>query len=75
MNKRGQFYLVAAVIIVLVVIGISSVKTYSVIKSEPQNLEDLSLELSEETARIVDYGVYNGENKIEDFIIFFKNCF
>ena len=62
MNKRGQFYLVAAIIIVLAVSGIASVKTYAIIKSEPRNIEDISSELKEETMRIVDYGIYSQEN-------------
>ncbi len=61
-NKKGQFYLVAAIIIVLAISGIASVKTYTVIKSEPRKIQDLGSELREETTRIVDYGVYSKEN-------------
>jgi len=59
MNKKGQFYLVAAVIIVLVIVGITSVKTYAITKSEPRKIKDVSAELREETSRIVDYGIYD----------------
>jgi len=62
MNKRGQFYLVAAIIIVLAVSGIASVKTYAIIKSEPRKIENIGSELKEETMRIVDYGIYSQEN-------------
>jgi len=58
-NKKGQFYLVAAIIIILAISGIASVKTYSVVKSEPKKLGDISSELKEESSRIVDYGIYN----------------
>lgn len=61
-NKRAQFYLVAAIIIVLAISGIASVKTYAVIKSEPRKIQDIGSELREETTRIVDYGVYSKEN-------------
>jgi len=62
MNKRGQFYLVAAIIIVLAISGIASVKTYAAVKSEPRKIQDIGSELREETVRIVDYGVYSKEN-------------
>jgi len=61
-NKKGQFYLVAAIIIILAVSGIASVKTYAIIKSEPRKIQDIGSELKEETARIVDYGVYSKQN-------------
>jgi len=59
MNKRGQFYLVAAVIIIMVLIGVASVKTYAIIRSEPRQIQDIGSELNEEGSRIVDYGIYN----------------
>ena len=62
MNKKGQFYLVAAIIIVLAVSGIASVKTYAIIKSKPRKIENIGSELKEETMRIVDYGIYSQEN-------------
>jgi len=61
-NKKGQFYLVAAIIIVLAISGIASVKTYTNIKSEPRKIQDIGSELKEETTRIVDYGVYSKQN-------------
>lgn len=61
-NKKGQFYLVAAIIVILAISGIASVKTYTVIKSEPRKIQDLGSELREETGRIIDYGVYSKEN-------------
>ncbi len=62
MNKKGQFYLVAAIIIVLAVSGIASVKTYAIIKSEPRKIANIGSELREETMRIVDYGIYSQKN-------------
>lgn len=61
-NKKGQFYLVAAILIVLAISGIASVKTYTVIKSEPRKIQDIGSELKEETTRIIDYGIYSREN-------------
>jgi hypothetical protein len=59
MNKRGQIYLVAAIIIVMILAGVASVKTYAVSKTEPRKIQDISSELREETSRIIDYGIYS----------------
>lgn len=62
MNKRGQFYIVAAIIIVMIIIAFASIRTYANVKPEPRNIEDISGELKEEGARIIDYGIYSREN-------------
>jgi len=70
-EKKGQFYLIAAVIIVGIIISLSAITNYIVIRSEPSNFYDLSTELNEEGTRVVDYGIYNGEEtqtKVEDFL-------
>lgn len=61
-NKKGQFYIVAAILIALTISGMASVTTYAVIKSEPRTLESLGNDLNEESYRIVDYGIYNQKN-------------
>ena len=61
-NKKGQFYILAAILIALAVSGIASVTTYSAIKSEPKKIQDISSELQEEGSRIVDYGIYNSQD-------------
>lgn len=61
-NKRGQFYIVAAIIIVLAIAGIASVKTYISVTPKPRSIESMGSELREEGFRIVDYGIYNKEN-------------
>jgi len=73
MNKRGQFYLVAAIIIVLVLAGISSVKTYAIVSPEPRAIKDLGSELQEETSRIVDYGIYNVKQDLNSLLNNFTN--
>jgi len=64
MNKRGQFYIVAAIIIVLILAGITSVRTYAIVRPEPRAIQDLGSELQEETSRIVDYGIYNSSEDL-----------
>jgi hypothetical protein len=65
MNKRGQFYIVAAIMIVLVISGLTSVATYAIAKSKPRTIFDLSSDLNEESTRIIDYGIYNNQNTDE----------
>ena len=62
LNKRAQIYLVAAIIIVMILAGIASVKTYAVATAEPRKIKDISSELKEETSRIIDYGIYSSAN-------------
>jgi len=62
MNKKAQFYLIAAIIIVMAISGIASVKTYAIATAEPRKIKDIGSELREESARIIDYGIYSKEN-------------
>jgi hypothetical protein len=57
-NKRGQFYLVAAVIVILAVSAITGVTTYSSSRDKPKIIDELSYNLEQEGYNIVDYGVY-----------------
>ncbi len=61
MKKKGQFYLIAAIIIVMVIISLATISNYAVKKRKPVKFYDLSSELSEEGMRVVDYGIYNEE--------------
>lgn len=65
MNNKAQFYLVAAIIIVMILAGIASIKTYAFVRAEPRKIKDISSELSEETTRIIDYGIYSSVNLLE----------
>lgn len=59
MNKRGQFYIIAAVIIVLAISGLTSISTYAITRPEPRVIESLSSDLKTEGPRIVDFGILN----------------
>lgn len=59
MEKRGQFYLIAAIIIVMIIISLASVTNYVSTKEKPVKFYDLSSELSDESVRVVEYGIYN----------------
>jgi hypothetical protein len=61
-NTKAQYYLMAAAIIVVVLLGMSVATNYLTTKDEPKKFYDLGDELKEECARIIDYGIYNEVN-------------
>lgn len=61
MNRGGQFYLAAAVIIILVIIGFVGVSNY-LQRGEPVRIYDLKDELGIEGGEVMDYGVYQEYN-------------
>jgi len=58
-NKKGQFYLVAALVIIIITTSIVTYRSY--IKTAPVSYKvyDLGSELNLETAEVVDYGLYS----------------
>ena len=68
-SKRGQFYLIAAIIIVAVLLTLAGVTNYVVTRDDDrkQNLED---ELKLESEQVVNFGVFNErelDNLLEEF--------
>jgi hypothetical protein len=57
-NKKAQFYLIAAIIIVGIIIILSGITNYIVTREKPAKFYDLSQEFKEEGTRVVDYGIY-----------------
>jgi len=70
-QTRGQFYIVAAVIIVAVVIGLGIVVNQAIKQKTPETFTDLINQLDLESGKVVDYGVYNKEDLeslLENFV-------
>lgn len=65
-NKRGQFYLIAAIIVVAILIGFISLKNYSN-KEEVLKVSSLSEQLKIEGEKVLDYDKRNSPDKFEDF--------
>ncbi len=63
-NKRGQFYLIAAIIIIAVIIGFVAVSNY-LEKDESTKVYDLGEELKIESAQVLDYGIYNELDEVD----------
>src|SRR3989344_7241072 len=72
MNQRGQFFLMAAIIIAGILFGITSITNVARGGSEQRAFYDLSEEVNFETKRVLDYGVYNEkdlDSLLEGFLI------
>ena len=66
-NKKGQFYLLAAIIIIVVIVGFAAISNYAKKRSSIK-LYDIKDELQIEGGEVLEYGVYTGEEQIDDFI-------
>jgi hypothetical protein len=62
MNKRGQFYLIAALLIILAIAGIAGVKNMATANSKPRSIKSIGNELREESFRVIDYGILNKQD-------------
>lgn len=62
MDKSGQFFIIAAFFIVLILFGIASVSTYAIVKPEPKTISELRTELNREEFKVIEYGIYNKKN-------------
>lgn len=60
MNKRGQIYLLAALIIVGVLMGLTQIHTKAKITEEDARVYDLSNEINYEASKVIDNGVLQG---------------
>lgn len=74
MNKKGQFFLIAAVVIAGIILTMSTINiSTKPSQKEQTSLYDLSKEIDYESSQLIDYGVYSrseGEtkNQIGSFI-------
>lgn len=59
MNKRGQFFLIATIIIVGLIIGITTSVNSITMKDDNEAFESLADEVNLETKSVLDYGSYN----------------
>ncbi|MEK6915959.1 MAG: hypothetical protein AABW89_05465 [Nanoarchaeota archaeon] len=66
MNKRGQVFLMAALIIVGILISLSRISNESTSGKKPEAFFDLADEIDFETKRVLDYGVINSQTNISD---------
>jgi len=67
MKKRGQFYLIGAIIVIAAIIGFAAVSNV-VTKKSSIKIYDVKDELQIEGGEVLEYRVTKGEPKTEDFI-------
>jgi len=75
-NKRGQFYLLAAIIIVVLIAGFSTINNYAQ-KKGIVKLYDVGDELNIESSKVLDYGVSSNQEElggvIDDFTVSYNS--
>ncbi|MBD3247609.1 hypothetical protein GF378_03245 [Candidatus Pacearchaeota archaeon] len=64
-DKRGQFYLLAAIILIVIISGFAAVSNYTR-KQSSIKLYDVRNELGIESGKVLDYGTLQGEFIEED---------
>lgn len=67
--KRGQFFLAAAIIIVIILFGVFSVSNYVKKEEKKTIVYDLKKEFGLEGGKVIDWTIYHGEDSSE----FIKN--
>jgi len=65
MNKKGQFYIVTALFIVLILFGTTTISTYTLVKPEPRTIYNIGSELDRETYHIIEYGTFSRYNRTQ----------
>src|SRR3989344_3353754 len=64
-NKKGQFYILFAVLIIVIIMGLVTTANYARKANKPVKFYDLSEDFEAETIKIIDYGVFNSETITE----------
>jgi hypothetical protein len=66
-SRKGQFYLIAAIIIVTVIVGVATITNYATTRQKPVRFYDLSEEINEEAYRTSGYMLVKEEDVMQDF--------
>ena len=67
--KKAQFYIIAAVIIAIILLGLFATKNYIRVKPKDVKFYDLSKELNLESGYVIDHGIYNpNERSLESLV-------
>lgn len=71
-NKRAQFYLIASVIIVVLIVGLVSITNYSS-KKDNSYIKNYGEEFEIESEKVIDYDILNSRNQLENFTRSYSN--
>ena len=75
-SKLGQFYLIAAVLIIVIIVGFVTISNYSRGKRSSVKIYDLGDELGIESQNVIDYGTFKGvemNSLLTEFVESYKN--
>ena len=75
-GKRGQFYILGAIIIIIILISLVGISNYVDVKEEPEKLYSIGEILNLEGLNIIDYSLYNNQNiktNIDNFLSLFAD--
>lgn len=75
-NKGGQIFLIAAIVIIGIIIGLVTVVNVVRVGNENKAFYDLAEEVGFETKQVLDYGVYQSEETgplVESFLTNYSN--
>jgi len=73
-NVRGQFYLIAAFVIIALIISFVTVTNY-ILKVDKETVVDLKTELQIEGEQVINYGIIEQSTNKEDLISNFSAAF
>jgi len=69
MNSRGQFFLLAAVVISVVVVSLGAATNRAVVGKDPASFYDFSYEVKREAGEVLDYEIYsNVDGDLDEFV-------
>lgn len=71
MNKSGQFFLIAALVIIVIIIGLSSLQISTKVSKENTRVYELKNEIELEGRSVVDHGVFVDKTfkQVQDHIV------
>lgn len=69
-QKRGQFFLLAAVIISVVIISLAATTNRAVVQYKPESFYDFSYQVERETGEVLNYEIYTNINggSVQQFV-------
>jgi hypothetical protein len=73
-GKKAQFYLISAVIIIVIILGLASVKNHITVKKEPAKFYELGDTLQLESTYVIENSVYTNGN-LKDNIQTYSDLF
>jgi hypothetical protein len=67
-QKRGQIFLIGAMLFILIIIGLTAVGNFVIPGSPDYDFEFVAENIKSEMVRVVEYDIKNSEDKLGDFI-------